>query len=109
MTLPLISICRSFFDPRGTGVTLSGHVCGCFFILSNSAFSIFCPAIILRGTPLGCDRAFLLQLQQHGIQSPLIHRQQISADLFDAPRDAVAVLRSQDIQSLEDHQRQRAL
>ena len=43
------------------------------------------------------------------IQTPLIDGKKISADLLDAPRDSVAMLRSQDIESLEDHQRQRAL
>jgi len=51
----------------------------------------------------------LLQFQQDGIESALIHGQQISADLLDAPRDAVAVERTQNIESLEDHQCQRAL
>jgi len=67
------------------------------------------PAIILRGTALGGDRAFLLKPQRHGIQRPLIHGQRISANLLDAPRDSIPVQRSQHIKSLEDHQRQRPL
>src|SRR6202034_1052766 len=67
------------------------------------------PAVIFRGAPLGCDRAFLLQLQQYGIESALIHRQQIAADLLDAPGDSVAVQWPQDVESLEDHQCERAL
>jgi hypothetical protein len=39
----------------------------------------------------------------------LIHGKQISADLLDAPRDSITVQRSQDIESLQDHQRQCAL
>jgi hypothetical protein len=39
----------------------------------------------------------------------LIHGQQISADPPNAARDAVAVLVSQEIKSVEDHQRQCAL
>ncbi len=51
----------------------------------------------------------MLELQQHGIQSALIHGKQVSADLLDAPRDSIAVQRPQDIESLEDHKRQRSL
>jgi hypothetical protein len=39
----------------------------------------------------------------------LIHGQQIPADLLDAPCDSIAVQRSQNVESLEDHQGQRAL
>jgi hypothetical protein len=39
----------------------------------------------------------------------LINRKQVSADLLYAPRDSVAVLGSQDFESLQDHQRQCAL
>ena len=51
------------------------------------------PAIIFRRAPVRCDRPFLLQLQQHRIKRPLVHRQQISADLLDAPRNPIPVLR----------------
>ena len=51
----------------------------------------------------------MLQLEQQGIKRALIHIQKISADLLDASGDTLAVLRSQDIEGLEDHQRQRTL
>ena len=51
----------------------------------------------------------MLQPEQQGIERALIHGQKVSADLLDAPRDSPAVLRSQDIQCLQDHQRQRSL
>src|ERR1700759_3478099 len=51
----------------------------------------------------------MLQLEQQGIERGLFDSQEISADLLDAPRDSPAVLRSQDIDCFEDHQRQRTL
>jgi hypothetical protein len=39
----------------------------------------------------------------------LIHGQQISADLLNAPRDSIAVKRSEDVEGFENHQGQRAL
>ena len=51
----------------------------------------------------------MLQLQQQGIERALIHIQKVSADLLDAPGDSPAVLRSQDIECLENHQRKRSL
>jgi hypothetical protein len=48
---------------------------------------------------------FLLQLQQYGIESALIHGEHVSIDLLDAPGEAVAVQGTQNIESLEDHQR----
>ena len=67
------------------------------------------PAIVFRSPPLRRDRAFLLQPKQKGIQRPLIYREQVSANLLDAPRDAVAMQRTKDIERLQYHQRQRAL
>ena len=87
--------------------------------LSRLSLQLFAPvarqpvearlAVVLGGAPFGGDGTLLLQLQQNGIQRALIDREQISADLLDAPRDPVAVQRPQHIQSLEHHQRQRAL
>ena len=51
----------------------------------------------------------MLQLQQQGIKRALVDSQKVSADLLDAAGDAVAVLRSQHIQGLQDHQRKRSL
>src|SRR5579872_1705937 len=54
----------------------------------------------LRSTPDGVDPSGLLQLQEGGIERALIQRQLISADLFDAPRDAVPVKGSERLQRL---------
>ena len=51
----------------------------------------------------------MLQLEQQGIERALIHSQKVAADLLDAPGDPVAVLRSKDVQRLQDHQRKRPL
>src|SRR6202044_1388967 len=55
------------------------------------------------------NRAFMLKLEQQGIKRALVDSQQVSADLLDASGDSPAVLRSQDIECLEDHQRERTL
>src|ERR1700739_1386497 len=51
----------------------------------------------------------MLELEQQGIQRALVDGQEVSTDLLDGPRDSPAVLRSQDIECLEDHQRERTL
>ena len=51
----------------------------------------------------------MLQLQQQGIERALVDSQKVSADLLDAPGNPVAVLRPQDIECFEDHQRKRSL
>src|SRR5579863_884871 len=68
-----------------------------------------CPAVLFRSAPLGSYRAFILQLQQQGIERALVHVQKISANLLDAPGDTPAVLRPQDIESLKHHQGERSL
>ncbi len=66
-------------------------------------------AVILGGAPLGGDRAFLLQLEENRIEGALIDGEEVSADLFDTPGDAVAVQGTEDIERFEDHQSQGAL
>ncbi len=51
----------------------------------------------------------MFELEQQGIQRALVESQKVSADLLDAPCDSVAVLRSQNIEGFEDHQRKRSL
>ena len=51
----------------------------------------------------------MLQLEQQGIKRALVDSQKVSADLLDAPGNSLAVLRPQDIECLEDHQRERSL
>src|SRR6516164_8838013 len=65
--------------------------------------------VVLGGAPLGRDGTFLLELQQHRIERPLVDREKIPADLLDALRNSVAMQGPENIQSLEHHERQRAL
>jgi hypothetical protein len=51
-------------------------------------------AVLLRWTPFGGDGTLLLKPQQNRIECALIHREQVAADLLDAPGDAVAVQRA---------------
>ena len=51
----------------------------------------------------------MLQLEQQGIERALVEGEKVAADLLDAAGDAVAMLRAQNIEGLEDHQRKRAL
>jgi len=51
----------------------------------------------------------MLKLEQKGVERSLVDTQNISADLLDAAGNPVAVLRPQDIQCLQDHQRKRSL
>src|SRR5579884_480061 len=66
-------------------------------------------AIVVRRSPLRLDRALLLQPQEQWVKSALVQCQPVTADLFDTPRDAVAVQRAQSIERLQRHQRQRSL
>ena len=51
----------------------------------------------------------MLQLEQQGIKRALVESQKVSADLLNPAGDSLAVLRSQDIECLEHHQRERTL
>src|SRR5262249_52109247 len=66
------------------------------------------PAVCLGGAPRGMQGSLPREPQQHWIESSLVNGKQISADLLDTPRYAIAVQRAQDLKSLEDHKRQRA-
>src|SRR5450755_1138527 len=72
-------------------------------------FVVLGPAIVIGLPPLRRNVSLLLELQQRGIQRPVVHRQQVSAGLLNAPRDPVTMQRPQRFQGLEDHQSQRAL
>src|ERR1700689_1990890 len=67
------------------------------------------PAVVFRRAPLRYDGALLFQPQQDGIKGALIHREQVTTDLLNAPRDAIAVQWPQYIEGLQHHQGQRAL
>src|SRR6266567_2832591 len=51
----------------------------------------------------------MLELEQQGIKRALVDSQKVSADLLDAPGNSPAVLLSQDVECLENHQRERTL
>src|SRR6185437_5021923 len=51
----------------------------------------------------------MLQFQQQRIKRSLVHSQKVSADLLDAPGNSPAVLRSQDLERFEHHQRECSL
>src|SRR4030095_15087865 len=65
--------------------------------------------IVVRETPIAGYRALLLQFQQDGIQGAVVDGEQVLADLLDALRDAVAVLRPGRLERPQDHERQGAL
>ena len=65
--------------------------------------------VVIGRPPLGGDGTFLLESQEQRVQRPLINRECIVADLFDAFGQSVAVLRSEDVEGFEYHQRERAL
>src|SRR4029077_20454463 len=66
-------------------------------------------AVVVRYAPRGLDVALLLELEQRRIQRAVVHQQQLTAGLLDAPGDAVPMLRPHRLERLENHQRQRAL
>src|SRR3954464_1207092 len=55
------------------------------------------PAVVLRLPPLGLDGPFLLELEQGGVERAVIELQAMLARLLDAPRNAVAVQRPEDV------------
>src|SRR5487761_1138991 len=57
-------------------------------------------AVVLRNTPLGHNRAFLLQLEQRGIKRSVIQGKKVSAGLLNPASDPVAVLRPHCLQGL---------
>src|SRR4026208_1879006 len=66
-------------------------------------------AIVLRQAPLRRDEAFLLELQEGGVEGAVIEGQAVLAGLLDAAIDAVAVEGPEDLEGFEDHQGQSAL
>src|SRR5216684_7259232 len=92
---------------------------GCLLPLARFLLQLFAPgarqlvilgfAIVVGGAPLRGNVAFLLQLEQGGVQRSVVHRQQVAAGLLDPARDPVSVQRPQRLQRLQHHQGQRAL
>ena len=66
-------------------------------------------AVVLRLPPLGLDEPFLLELEQGRVERAVVERESVLARLLDAPRDAVAVERAEDVEGLEDHEGEGAL
>src|SRR4051812_46087102 len=60
-------------------------------------------AVIVGEAPFGGDPTFLLQLQQSGIQGSIVEREKVSAGLFNAAGNAVAVLRPHGFNGFEYH------
>src|SRR5262249_31308075 len=66
-------------------------------------------AIVIGDSPLAGDRAFLLELDERGVERAVIDQHAVAADLLDAARDTVPVLRTHCLESLEHHQGERTL
>src|SRR4249920_2838863 len=64
--------------------------------------------VVLRGAPLGLDRALALEAMQRRIERSLLHAQRILRDLLDAIGDGPAVLRLER-ERLEDQEIERSL
>src|SRR5262249_39010670 len=54
-------------------------------------------AVVFRCAPLEGNQAFLLELEQQGIERALVDSQKVSADLLNPSGNSPAMLRSQDI------------
>src|SRR5690348_3096362 len=66
-------------------------------------------AIVLGLPPFRLDEAFLLELEQGGIEGAVVEREAILTGLLDATCDAVAVQRAKAFECLEDHEGEGAL
>ncbi len=76
---------------------------------SQTACGRLCDGVVLRlaivvgGAPLGGDPATLLQAHKRGVNGPLVEQDLVAADLLNAARDAVAMLRADGGEGFEDH------
>ncbi len=66
-------------------------------------------AVVVGGAPLGGDPAALLEADERGIDGALVEQDLVSADLFDAAGDAVAVQSAHGVEGLQDHEVEGAL
>src|SRR2546427_2498621 len=64
-------------------------------------------AIVVARAPRALDEALLLEAEQRWIDGALIEREHAARRLLDPPRDAVAVLRTHDLQRLQHHEVER--
>ncbi len=65
--------------------------------------------VVLGRAPLRANPPLLLELHERGVERALIEPQRVAAHLLDAPRDAVAVLRPERVERLQNHEGERAL
>src|SRR5207302_9767366 len=79
----------------------------CFLLelfTSSSGEAIeLCLPVVCGKAPLGRDVAFLLELEQGGIERAVVHDEMIRAGLLDATGNAVAVERPERLERLEHH------
>src|ERR1700678_3500109 len=68
-----------------------------------------CLAIVFRSAPAGADEAFLLKLEQRGIERAVVQLQQVAAGLLDTPRQPIAVLRTHGFKRAQDHKTESSL
>src|SRR5215208_5886470 len=65
--------------------------------------------IVLGRAPLRGDEPLLFELEERGVERPVVEREAVLARLLDAARDAVAVKRPEYVEGGENHQGERAL
>src|SRR5215472_14853433 len=65
--------------------------------------------VVLRTSPMRADVTLLFQLQESRVKRAVIQRKEVSADLLNAPRQPVPVLRPHGLESAQDHKSQRTL
>src|ERR1700722_2910611 len=68
-----------------------------------------CFAVVVGGAPAGGDPALLLEAEQGSVDGAFVQLEDVFADLLDAAGDAEAVLRSESVKRLEDHEVEGAL
>ena len=66
-------------------------------------------AVVVGEPPGRRDRALLLQLQQGGVDGPVVQREDVAARLLDPAGDPVPVQRPEALERLQHHQGQRPL
>jgi len=93
--------CENAADHPGESLPI-GHVSGKLFAaaLGNRIKLGF--AVVVRRAPFGGDPAALLEADKRRVDGALIEKDGVAADLLDAASDAVAVLRAESGQGLED-------
>ncbi len=65
--------------------------------------------VVIGRAPFGGDPSHLLETQERRVQSSLVQRQGVAADLLDAAGDSPAMLRAEGIQGSKNHEGERAV